>query len=178
MSIKGTLRKAKMRLAAIATIVIAVALPAVLFTGTASADTWCNYNGGTDYCMQTNGGHVYACQDSNPNNGGNCAAFADEFELQAAGGGFAQLLSDGSGGCIGDYGNSSSNASAGLDSCPASGNAGWGTKFTYNSCSNGLGAGFYFVNYHWNGWMGPQSYTNNANEYLNKPGAYCFADLQ
>jgi hypothetical protein len=79
--------------------------------------------------------------------------------------------------CIGDYGNSSSNATAGLDQCPSPGNGGgWGTNFHVSNCTaiDG-GPGFEFKNNHWpNGWLGPQSDTNGAHFYLNKPTSYCF----
>jgi hypothetical protein len=179
MLLRELLHKGRAWLVSIATILVAIALPLVYTAASASADSWCNSSGANEYCLQTNGGHVYACSQPNPNNG-NCYSFADEFDLQSdgLGDGLDQLLSDGSGGCIGDYGNSSSNASTGLDSCPASGgNAGWGTKFYVGNCSNGIGSGYTYVNYHWNAWLGPQSYSNNATEYLNKPSGYCFADL-
>lgn len=81
--------------------------------------------------------------------------------------------------CIGDYGNSSSNASAAIDDCPTnSSSGGWGTNFRMGTCSTGNGkVGYTFYNIHWNGYLKPGGAAAGKYFYLNGPGGsqiYCF----
>lgn len=81
-----------------------------------------------------------------------------------------QIYDPYTGGCVGDYGNSSSDAKAaglGSGSCPSGGNAGWGTIFTkVSSCS---GYADTLRNSHWAGDLdvavadGSQAYLNNSS---------------
>jgi hypothetical protein len=77
------------------------------------------------------------------------------------------------GGCIGDLGNNSSVARAGLvGGCGTSG-IGWGGNFGVQFCAANTGVEFYDV--HWGGWLGPQNSNGNGTAfYLNKPNPYCF----
>jgi hypothetical protein len=74
--------------------------------------------------------------------------------------------------CIGDYGNSSTNARAGLFSnCAQSGHVAWGANLQAFTCPGGVE----FKDVHWNGWLGPATTSGNGVAfYLNKPTPYCF----
>lgn len=74
--------------------------------------------------------------------------------------------------CISDYGNSSTDARAGLYGDCAAGSIAWGAKFTAYSCDNGQGTAF--KNQHWNGWLAPSASGNGAPFYLNSATQACF----
>jgi hypothetical protein len=88
----------------------------------------------------------------------------------------------GSGKCIGDYNNSTSDASTGLVACGTNGvGAGWGTQFIpdpFYCLGVGDPNGEAYQNVHWNGgYLGPVDTTNSPNGshfYLNKPSEFCF----
>lgn len=93
---------------------------------------------------------------------------AGGIDLQYVGGG------PNNGKCIGDLGNSSTVAKAGLVPC----GSGWGTNFSveHNCPNNNLA----FKNAHWGGYLGPvDNWTNGSPFYLNKAGAFtwCFEQL-
>lgn len=75
--------------------------------------------------------------------------------------------------CIGDLGNSSTVAKAGLVPCFT----GWGTNFTIQqTCSDPTL--YTFRNVHWSGYLGPvANWVNGSPFYLNKPGQgiWCFS---
>lgn len=77
--------------------------------------------------------------------------------------------------CIGDNANNQNDAKAGMVSCGTGGTGeGWGANFT--SGSSGCPTGYsWFRNVNWNGYLGPASSANGAQEYLNKPNKVCFA---
>ena len=174
MFLSSIVLKGKARFVTIATVLVAVAFPVAFMAGSASADGWCNYDGNNQqgYCLTTQGGAVNACDESI----GSCYTPDADWSFLSISGGLAELESPNFNSCIGDYGNSSGDAAAGLDECPSQGNAGWGTKLAYGNCSNPLGGGYDFVSVHWDNWIGPASWTNGAQEYLNKPSLFCFAD--
>jgi hypothetical protein len=74
--------------------------------------------------------------------------------------------------CISDYGNSSTDARAGLNGDCAAGSIAWGAKFTAYSCDSGQGTAF--KNQHWNGWLAPSHSGNGAPFYLNSSTEACF----
>jgi hypothetical protein len=75
--------------------------------------------------------------------------------------------------CIGDLGNSSTVAKAGLVPCFT----GWGTNFKIQqTCSDP--SLYTFANAHWKGFLGPvDNWVNGSPFYLNKPGlgTWCFS---
>src|SRR5579875_1199153 len=89
------------------------------------------------------------------------------------------------GSCVGDYGNSSSDAAAGIVGCPSSGSTGggWGdqfiaTTFTGNaSCVNSNG----YINIHWNSSWSPSDVGlgglngNGSQVYVNSDPDSCLA---
>ncbi|HSW80180.1 MAG TPA: hypothetical protein VLG47_05375 [Candidatus Saccharimonadales bacterium] len=161
-------------------VAIAATLP-MLMSGVAAADPmYCNYDGnnGDGYCLMATGSNssVLSCDYQF---GGGCSTSigAESWGLWATSqSGVSEMINDNWGNCIGDLGNASGNASAGLDVCPtASSNPGWGTRLLASNCSNPIGAGFQLYDIHWNGFIGPQAWGNNQKEYLNKPTAWCFA---
>jgi hypothetical protein len=82
--------------------------------------------------------------------------------------------------CVGDLGNSSTDARAGLYSNCTVGNVAWGANFTVDDggpgayCPTGT-VGFH--NSHWDGWLAPASSGNGAAFYLNSGVEYCFATV-
>ena len=66
--------------------------------------------------------------------------------------------------CISDYGDSSTDARAGLSGYCDSGDISWGANFTVQGCGNNTYA---FRNVHWNGWLTPNSNSNGSPFYLN-----------
>jgi hypothetical protein len=105
--------------------------------------------------------------------------YSDWFSLIDAGSGYSALeITSGSGPysgeCLGDYGNSSSNASGGFDTCPGSGTAGWGTLLTATSCTDGTEYGYYLYDHRWGGYVTPSTFTNGAKIYLNSQTPTCW----
>jgi hypothetical protein len=81
------------------------------------------------------------------------------------------LQFQGNGECIGDYGNSSTNARAGLNNNCAGGTVAWGTNLQASTCPGGVE----FYDLHWKGYLGPATTSGNGVAfYLNKPTPYCF----
>jgi hypothetical protein len=79
--------------------------------------------------------------------------------------------------CVGDFGNLSTDARAGLvGGCGGSG-VGWGGNFTPISCSNSYGTGYEFKNAHWtNGYLAPSNSANGSAFYLNTGTPYCYIE--
>lgn len=75
--------------------------------------------------------------------------------------------------CLADYGNSSSNARAGLVACSVS-NIPWGANLTAYSCSESGAWGYELYDSHWGGWVTPNSGTTGAPIYLNSATATCW----
>lgn len=104
--------------------------------------------------------------------------FNQEFHLMpnSAGGTDIQYVGGGkySGLCIGDLGNSSTVAKAGLVPC----STGWGTNFKAElNCGTG---DYTFFNAHWQGYLGPvANWTSGSPFYLNKPdqAGWCFTPI-
>lgn len=77
--------------------------------------------------------------------------------------------------CVSDYGNSPTDARAGLTGNCVQGQVAWGANFTTQTCNAGsLGQGMAYKNVHWGGYLGPASESNGAAFYLNTPTPYCF----
>jgi hypothetical protein len=77
--------------------------------------------------------------------------------------------------CIADFGNSSTDARAGLITC-SFGSIPWGAYLQEVPCSvNGI-SGYEFYDVHWNGWLGPSGSSDGAAWYLNKPTPWCLVE--
>ena len=72
--------------------------------------------------------------------------------------------------CVSDYGNSSTDARAGLNGYCPGGQIAWGANFKLYSCNGGLA----FKNVHWNGWLAPSSLGDGTPFYLNSSIEACF----
>lgn len=75
--------------------------------------------------------------------------------------------------CIGDYGDSSSDARAGLSGFCSSGQIAWGAIFKLKACGNG-DSGWAFKNVHWGGWLTPNSHSDGSPFYLNSATETCY----
>ena len=73
--------------------------------------------------------------------------------------------------CMGDTGNSSSDAKASLSGGDCTSSVPWGGNFIEDTCSNGEVA---FYNVHWNGFLAPASNSNGAQFYLNDGTEVCY----
>jgi hypothetical protein len=115
---------------------------------------------------------IAPCADAY-NNGGSLiksyqpGATWENVQMQSIGNGNWQLYDANTGLCLGDNGNNQFDAKIGdTDLCPTSGNAGWGTIFSFFSesgCSTGTGA---LYDHHWNGDI--TGFTTNGSQwYLN-----------
>lgn len=97
----------------------------------------------------------------------------ENVQMQSLGNGQWQLYDVNTGLCLGDNGNSQTDAKIGdTDLCPTSGSAGWGTVFrffTQAGCGSGPGALF---NNHWQGDI-TGSVTNGSQWYLNGGTGLC-----
>jgi hypothetical protein len=139
------------------------------------------------WCWDSTGDGNWVCL--NAWNGGpwvNVSTNADtqnnDFTIIYNSAGYAELEDTGgnnySGECIGDAYNESGEADTSLDPCGNTGVAqGWGTNFNLvtTGCLQGYVA---FKNVHWGGYLGPPAgWVNGSHFYLNKPGEYCFAQL-
>jgi len=85
---------------------------------------------------------------------------------QPLGNGYWQFYDNQTGDCLGDNNNSPTDAKVGSeDSCPSTGNAGWGTVFEYqsNGCPD---SGEQFYNLHWKNYMSG-AVSNGSQWYLN-----------
>jgi len=153
------------RLAALAA-VAATSLGVVAMSGTASAQQYCAAS--AQSCLNAwNGGPAVNVESPGAAN--------NNFRL-GSNGPYNTLVFNGSssysGACVSDYGNSQTNARAGLNAC---GNGTpWGANFNANVCNGVGGPGYVFQNIHWtNGYLGPSGGVGSAF-YLNKPTAWCF----
>jgi hypothetical protein len=182
---ENTVKKMR-RLYRIGAMVGAILLPigAVLATGAteASAATvsqYCDILDGPTACLNAWGGGPYVnVEESNDpriqNNRFQVLPEANgNFQIQFLGGGQYN------GYCIGDEGNVSGNATAGLVVCNTHTGAGWGTIFRdrSNLCPGYPGSDEHaYYNSHWGGYIGPVGgYVNGSHFYLNKPNLVCFA---
>lgn len=138
------------------------------FPGTGTQNQYCT-NG---YCLNAwNGGpYVNAYTSGVANN--NFLAFYNSYT------GYYNIEYTGNGPysdeCVSDYGNSSGDARAGLTGYCQADQIAWGANFQRYSCGDGEYA---FKNVHWGGWLGPQSSSDGAGFYLNKPTQWCFTVL-
>lgn len=79
------------------------------------------------------------------------------------------------GDCVSDYGNSSSDARAGLDGNCQLGSIAWGANFMED---DNCGAGAVgFQNVHWGGWLAPAGNADGDAFYLNNGSEHCFSIL-
>jgi hypothetical protein len=78
--------------------------------------------------------------------------------------------------CIGDYGNSSTDARAGLGGFCRSGQIAWGANFQLEACNNG-DSGWAFKNVHWGGYLTPNAHSNGSPFYLNSATKTCYQAL-
>jgi hypothetical protein len=77
--------------------------------------------------------------------------------------------------CVSDYGNSSSDARAGLDGQCQSGQIAWGANFQLKACTMANGdEGWAFKNVHWGGWLTPNSNSDGSPFYLNSATETCY----
>jgi hypothetical protein len=137
-------------------------------------DYYCTAGQGDVGCLNAWGGgpSVKVETDSGPGIQNN------RFQVLPVGNGNYQIQFIGGGtynnDCIGDDGNISGNAAAGLVPCNTHTAAGWGTIFRdrSNLCKGGLVA---YYDSHWRGYIGPQMpFVNGTKFYLNNLGLVCF----
>jgi len=130
---------------------------------------------GSNYCLNAwNNG-----PDVNAYTGG---VLNDEFYVYNPGTGYVNIQFAGADGgnyvsdCVGDLGNSSTDARAGLYSnCTGSdAQVAWGANFTEHSCTVAGESGEAFKNVHWGGWLAPASESDGAAFYLNSGNEDCF----
>jgi hypothetical protein len=78
--------------------------------------------------------------------------------------------------CIGDFGNSSSDASTGLVGCGNGGEgAGWGTNMQIGTGSGCPSGQVWMFDTHWQGFLGPPNgWVNGSHMFLNKTQRICF----
>lgn len=170
-------------------IVLAVVAPLAFVASPALAA-----GSGNQWCI-SNGTYTYLITCANAWSGGpavdsyDASSLNNDFTLIEAPGTSNWALEDTDGGaysgyCLGDYGNSSSDARAGLVACPnvnTGSTGGWGSNFHLYSCegSNGY-SGYYFYNNHWGEYLSPSgSWDNGDAMYLNTVdyGGLCFSQM-
>jgi hypothetical protein len=127
----------------------------------------------TSYCINAwNGGPYIDVYGPNvANNVFSLVQNGNYWDLQ-----FTNTASGSYGECIGDYGNSSTNARAALDSddC-AAGQIAWGANFTTPTAGCPPGE-FALRNVHWGGYLGPSTsgLGNGDAFYLNNADEFCY----
>jgi hypothetical protein len=123
-----------------------------------------------NYCLNAWGGGPYVNAYTSGVNNNNFLAFANSD-------GYETIAFDGGGTyndqCVSDYGNSSTDARAGLDGVCADGQIAWGANFTVSGCGNSTYA---FKNVHWGGWLEAGSQDGDAF-YLNTSTKHCYSVL-
>jgi len=166
----ASLRARGARLTLAATIV-GTGLAFVTTSGTAYATQWCAATGTA--CLNAWGGgpEVNVYSPGAAKNNFNLIPNGVYYNLQFAGSGTYH------GWCVGDYGDNSTDARAGMVGGCGTSNIGWGGNYYADPCTgvNG-GAGEYFNNYHWAAFLGPYAGVGTAF-YLNKPSGWCFSIL-
>jgi hypothetical protein len=123
------------------------------------------------YCMNAwnEGPYVNAYTETHVNNNFSAFANPDGYEtIEYLGPGPHQHQ------CISDYGNSSTDARAGLSGYCDSGQISWGANFTVQGCGNNTYA---FKNLHWGGYLTPNSNSNGSPFYLNSATRTCYQVL-
>ena len=128
------------------------------------------------YCATTSGGCMNAWNEGPAVNAYHSNVVNNNFSAYANHDGYETIQYLGPGPhvnqCISDYGNSSSDARAGLYGYCGSGQIAWGANFTVQGCGNNTYA---FKNVHWNGWLTPNSNgANGAPFYLNSATRTCY----
>lgn len=165
---------------------VILAVGTVLAAGTPEVSAANNLTG--QWCWDSTGLGGWVCL--NAWNGGpqvnvstNAHTRNNDFTIIQNSAGYSELEFVGggnySGYCIGDFNNLSGQASAGLVPCGNDGvsAAGWGTslQLRLNGCDVGKVA---FNDVHWKGFIGPPNgWSNGSHFYLNKPGYFCFTQL-
>jgi hypothetical protein len=158
------------RIVGSAAVLLALGLGTVLMANPASAGNHTRAGNSTQYCYGSQCLNAWgggpAVNTYTPNVANNDFRAINDSDNMVA------LQFQGNGGCIGDYGNSSTNARAGLSGNCAGGPVPWGGNLDAFTCPGGVE----FYDVHWNGWLGPATSPGNGVAfYLNKPTPYCFA---
>lgn len=101
----------------------------------------------------------------------------DDFQVMANPGApqYVNIVFDGfgdTGQCVSDYGNSSTDARAGLYGQCQRGQIAWGANFQLIACNNG--ETWAFKNVHWGGWLTPNSHSDGSPFYLNSATKTCY----
>jgi hypothetical protein len=133
-------------------------------------DQWCWEENELDMmCLSTNGDSVVV---GSPGSASNIFFVTENSET-----GFINMVYQGVGAasneCVSDYGNSSTDARAGLNGYCLSGEIAWGANFELYNCGPD-DSGFAFKNVHWGGWLAPASENDGAAFYLNSSTEQCF----
>jgi hypothetical protein len=126
------------------------------------------YSYGGAYINAWNGGPLIKVYDGVTNNDGwqpIINTYDGDYQFVFEGGGKYQ------GWCIGDYGNSPSNASAGLVGGCGTNGPGWGSLFHEMDCGDNYVA---FYNIHWGGYLDPSGTGNGDQFYLNNSFEDCY----
>jgi hypothetical protein len=138
-----------------------------------SGEQWCGYLNNNPLCLNAWGGgpnvNIYEHLGTSNNDFTAYRTTNGYYELEFTGGGGDTGL------CVGDAANNPNNANTGLDNCPNSGNAGWGTYMQLEGgggCPDGT---YIFHDNHWNGYLGPPSNPVQGEPfYLNNYNYECF----
>lgn len=154
-------------LAAAVLLTLGLGIGSLLMANPAYASSGTQYCDGSQCLNAWNGGPAVNTFTPNVSN--------NDFHTTSDSDGGTALQFQGSGSffgaCIGDFGNSSTNARAGLDDNCAGGTVPWGANLQASTCPGGIE----FKDIHWNGWLGPATTGNGVAFFLNKPTPYCFA---
>jgi hypothetical protein len=137
--------------------------------GPAYAQSGYNQYCNNGYCLNGWGGGPYV-------NAYTINVVNNNFEAFQNSSGYENIVYTGpgdTGQCISDYGNSSSDARAGLGGQCQSGQIDWGANFQLKACSDG-GSGWAFKNVHWGGWLTPNSDSDGSPFYLNSATETCY----
>ena len=135
-----------------------------------SLDSYCTLS---NICMNAWNGGPYIEVYNNPN------VANDNFDVNNFSIFFGSTTGKYALACIGDAGNSPTDARAALDpgngeECPNA--APWGGVFLESVCSLPNGTdGVSFYDYHWKGYLAPAGDGNGDAFYLNNPNTFCFA---
>jgi hypothetical protein len=105
----------------------------------------------------------------------------DQFSIITDTAGYAAVFFSGGGTyndeCVSDYGNSSTDARAGLDGDCEISEIAWGANFTTQGCTANGNQGYELKDVHWNGWLAPASQSDGAAFYLNNSTPHCFVQV-
>ena len=157
-------------------VVCGVLVSAIGFGSGGAAYAQSGYNQYCDsggYCLNGWGGGPYV-------NAYTMNVVNNDFEAFQNSSGYENIVFTGgpsnyTGQCVSDYGNSSSDARAGLDGQCQSGQIAWGANFQLKACTMANGdEGWAFKNVHWGGWLTPTSNSDGSPFYLNSATETCY----